>query len=97
MKDNIIHLGKLSFDDDKEEQTIISSYRNLIYGLGVKYMAKYFGETDNKTRYDLVNLIKIKKEPYKITANKIDCIGKSNHFVFVPASYIQISVDESHK
>ena len=60
-------------------------------------MVKYFGETDNKTRYYIVNLNKMRKNYIAITSNKIDCIGKSDDVASVPVSYRKTSVDKKHK
>lgn len=40
MKSNIIHIRDLFFVDDKEENTILSSYINVAYGCNVKFSTK---------------------------------------------------------
>ena len=51
----------------------------------------------SKTKYDQVNLNKIKSNYIAITANKNDLIGNCNDVSCVPTSYRHSSVDKSNK
>ena len=44
MRGNTIHLGDLLFVNDKEDNTILSSYKNFVYGDGVKFKPKHCKE-----------------------------------------------------
>ena len=49
MRGNSIHLGALSFVNDKEENTILSSFKDVTYVSNINSTAKYFGEFHGKT------------------------------------------------
>ena len=93
MSGNIIHISDLSFFNDKEDNTILSSYKEVLYGGGVIFSAKYYDELDSRKRYDLINLNKIDSDYIAITANKNDCIGNCDNVTSIPVSYRQSSVD----
>ena len=58
---------------------------------------KYFGGIESKTRYEHVNIDKMKRNFLAITANKIDCNGKTDDVTSIPASYKRSSIDGNHK
>ena len=74
MRPNTIHLGNLTFVNDKEENTILSIYNNVVYGGGVKFKPKQFKELVSMKRYDCINLHQMTRNYIAITANKNDCI-----------------------
>ena len=74
MSQNTIHLGDLFFVNDKEENTILASHKNVVYNGGVKPTAKYYDEFTIKKRDDQVNLNKIERNYITITGNKKNCI-----------------------
>ena len=41
----MIYLEDLSFVNDKEDNTILSTYKNVVYGCGVKFKPKYYEES----------------------------------------------------
>ena len=84
MRGYIIHLGALSFVNDKEDNTILSSYKNVVYGRGVKFDSKHYEEADSMHRYDLLNMHKMKRNYIAITANKRDCVGNCDDVDAIP-------------
>ena len=74
MSRHTIHLGDLFFVNDKDKNTILASYKNVVYGGGVKPTAKYYDKFGIKKRYNQVNLNKIERNYITITGNKKDCI-----------------------
>ena len=94
---NSIHIGDLSFVNDKGENTILSSFKYPRYGCNINSTAKYFGELQSKTKYDQVNLSKIKRNYIAVTADKSNLIGNCNDVTCVPVSYRHSSVDKSNK
>ena len=97
MRDNSIHLGALSFVNDKEDNTILSSYKNVVYGRGVKFDSKHYEEADSMHRYDLLNMHKMKRNYIAITANMKDCVWNCDDVTAIPASYRQSSIDKGNK
>ena len=94
---NSIHIGDLSFVNDKEENTILSSFKHVSYGCKIYSTAKYFGELQSKKKYNQVNLNKINKNYTAITANKSNLIGNCNDVTCVPISYRRSSIHKSNK
>ena len=97
LRGNSIHLGALSFVNDKEDNTILSSYKNVVYGRGVKFDSKHYEEAESMHRYDLLNLHKMKRNYIAITANKQDCVGNCDDVTAIPASYRQSTIDKGKK
>ena len=97
MKGNSIHIGALTFVNDKEENTILSSFKDVTYGCNINSTRKYFGVLRGKTKFDQVNLNKMKWNYIAITANKSDVIGNCKDVTCVPASYRGSSADKSNK
>ena len=95
IRPNTIHLGDLTFVNDKEDNTILSIYKNVVYGSGVKFKPKQFKELNSMKRYDCINLHQMTRNYIAITANKKYCIG--NDVTTVPASYRHSSKDKGKK
>lgn len=89
-----IHLEDLSFANDKEYNTILSTYKNVVYDCGVKFKPKHYEELNCIKRYNLINLHRMTKNYISITANKHDCIENYDDVIAVPSSYRQSSIDK---
>ena len=94
MRSNTIHMGDLSFVNDKEDNTILSTYKNVVYGCGVKFKPKHYEELNCIRRYDPINLHQMTRNYTSITANKIDFIENYDDVIAVPVSYRQSSIDK---
>ena len=67
LKSNIIHISNLSYVKNKEEKTIMTTYDNVTYGCNIRNTKIFF---DN-SRYDLININKIRRGFIVITADKL--------------------------
>ena len=97
MRCNTIHLEDLSFVNDKEDNTILSTYKKIVYGCGVKFKPKHYEEFNCIKRYNLINLHQMSRNYIAITANKNDCIENYDDVIAVPASYRHSSINKGKK